>query len=142
MPRVWVFDTNVLISANLKPKSVPRQAYDKALAEGTLMRSAQTLEEFVRKIVLPKFDKYLNSSAKAHAIAEYQASSVAILVTSTVHASQDEDDNMFLDLALAANADCIVTGDPHLLTLHPLPTGQAGFQGIPILSPADFLKLF
>ena len=135
MPRVWVFDTNVLISANLKPKSVPRQAYDKALAEGTLMRSAQTLEEFVRKIALPKFDKYLNASAKVRAIAEYQASSVVVLVTPTVHASRDADDNMFLDLALASQADCIVTGDPHLLTLHP-------FRGIPIVSPADFLKLF
>ena len=135
MPRVWVFDTNVLISANLKPKSVPRQAYDKALAEGTLMRSAQTLEEFVRKIALPKFDKYLNASAKVRAIAEYQASSVVIVVTPAVHASRDEDDNMFLDIALAAHADCIVTGDPHLLTLHP-------FKTIPILSPADFLKMF
>ena len=135
MPSVWVFDTNVLISANLKPKSVPRQAYDKAMSDGTLLRSAQTLEEFVRKIALPKFDKYLNASAKVRAIAEYQASSVVVLVIPTVHASRDEDDNMFLDLALASQADCIVTGDPHLLTLHP-------FHGIPILSPADFLKLF
>lgn len=51
-----VLDTNVLISANLKPFSVPSQAYDRALDKYVVVRSAKTLEEFGRKIILPKFD--------------------------------------------------------------------------------------
>ena len=45
------------------------------------------------------------------------------------------DDNQFLELAIAANAYCIVFGDEDLLVLHP-------FYNIPIVKPADFLKLF
>ena len=53
-----------------------------------------------------------------------------------ISASKDLKDNMILELAIASNASCIITGDKkHLLSLHP-------FRGIPILSPADFLKLF
>ena len=60
--------------------------------------------------------------------------------------------NTAANFAVAVGANCIITGDGKLQALHPLPTcppydfgrraGQAGFQGIPILSPADFLKMF
>ena len=44
-------------------------------------------------------------------------------------------DNMFLGLAIAAQASCIITGDNNLLVLHP-------FRNIPILNAVDFLKYF
>lgn len=137
MPRkVFVIDTNVLISANLKPTSVSRQAYDKTLTIGLLVRSAKTLEEFARKIALAKFDKYLSAAEKTRAIVMYRYESMDVIVTEQIQASRDIKDNMFLELAVAAFADCIISGDKkHLLSLHP-------FRGIPILSPADFLKQF
>lgn len=48
---------------------------------------------------------------------------------------RDPKDNKFLELAVEANASCIVTGDKDLLVLDP-------FRGIPILTAADFLKKF
>jgi putative PIN family toxin of toxin-antitoxin system len=49
-------------------------------------------------------------------------------------ATGDPDDEMILECALAAEADCIVTGDKkHLLPLRE-------FQNIPIISPVDFLR--
>jgi uncharacterized protein len=49
-------------------------------------------------------------------------------------ATPDPDDEMILECALAADADFIVSGDKkHLLALRE-------FQGIPIISPADFLR--
>jgi putative PIN family toxin of toxin-antitoxin system len=49
-------------------------------------------------------------------------------------ATGDPDDEMILECALAAEADCIVTGDKkHLLSLRE-------FQNIPIISPVDFLR--
>lgn len=48
---------------------------------------------------------------------------------------EDEDDIMFLECALAAGADYIVSGDPHLLQLKRI-------RDIHILSPAQFLELF
>jgi predicted nucleic acid-binding protein len=49
-------------------------------------------------------------------------------------ATADPDDEMILECALAAEADFIVSGDKkHLLMLRE-------FQGIPIVSPAEFLR--
>jgi uncharacterized protein len=58
-----------------------------------------------------------------------------IEVAITVSASRDISDNMFLELALSCHAACIISGDKHLLELHP-------FQNIPILNASDFLKAF
>ena len=43
-------------------------------------------------------------------------------------------DDKFLTLAVAAQADYIISGDADLLVLHP-------FQGIHIIKPADFLDI-
>jgi putative PIN family toxin of toxin-antitoxin system len=49
-------------------------------------------------------------------------------------ATADPDDEMILECAQAAEADYIVSGDKkHLLALRQ-------FRGIPIISPADFLR--
>jgi uncharacterized protein len=49
-------------------------------------------------------------------------------------ATPDPDDEMILECGLAAEADFIVSGDKK----HLLPLGE--FQGIQIVSPADFLR--
>lgn len=56
------------------------------------------------------------------------------LVTATkkVTVCRDPKDDKFLEAALAAQTDCIVSGDADLLVLTP-------FQDIPILRPAEFL---
>jgi len=56
------------------------------------------------------------------------------LVTPTrkVTACRDPKDGKFIEAALEAQADCIVSGDADLLTLNP-------FEEIPILRPAEFL---
>lgn len=61
------------------------------------------------------------------------------LVHSTIRLpviAAQESDNRILECAIADHADCIVTGDRK----HLLPLGD--HQGIPILSPADFLRAF
>ena len=47
---------------------------------------------------------------------------------------EDPSDDRFLECAVAGKADCIVSGDKHLLKL-------AEFQGIPIMKPAAFVKM-
>ena len=48
---------------------------------------------------------------------------------------RDPKDNKFLELAISANASCIITGDKDLLVMHP-------FRGIPILNAFDFINKF
>ncbi len=48
---------------------------------------------------------------------------------------EDPDDNKFLSCAMAGGASFIVSGDKHLLNLK-------SFQGIPILTPRQFIDRF
>ncbi len=55
-------------------------------------------------------------------------------VNITLSDCSDPKDKKFLELAVAANAFCIVTGDKDLLAMHP-------FRNIAILSSSDFLQI-
>ena len=62
---------------------------------------------------------------------------IAIVVEPIVKVSiveQDESDNRYLECALAASAEYIVTGDPHLLNVQE-------YRGVKMLTPAAFLAL-
>lgn len=59
----------------------------------------------------------------------------SITPKSPFHERITRDDNHFLAAADAGRVDCLITGDPHLLTL-------GSSKGIPILSPADILSRF
>jgi putative PIN family toxin of toxin-antitoxin system len=50
-----------------------------------------------------------------------------------VRACRDPKDDKFLEVALNGKAAVTLSGDSDLLALHP-------WQGIPILSPAEYLK--
>jgi putative PIN family toxin of toxin-antitoxin system len=61
--------------------------------------------------------------------------SIATWVEPSIHirACRDARDDKFLEVAVHGKADAIVTGDADLLALDP-------FQGIAILTPADYLE--
>jgi putative PIN family toxin of toxin-antitoxin system len=97
--------------------------------------SIDTWNEFSDVFIRPKFDKY-HSFDKRIAIVENFKDSVEFFpLTETVNVCRDPKDNKYLDLAVSAHVDCIVTGDDDLLRLHP-------FRNIPILNASDFLKQF
>lgn len=135
MTKHFVLDTNVLISSQIKEGSVSADAFDKAVEVGYIVCSSSTFEEFATRFSRKKFKKYMPDEDRAEAIARIKNSVLLLEPTLEVKACRDPDDDKFLSLALASNADCIVTGDGKLKELHP-------FRGIPILSPADFLKRF
>jgi predicted nucleic acid-binding protein len=56
-------------------------------------------------------------------------------ILETESACRDPKDNNFLALALAAEADVLVSSDEDLLVLHP-------WRGIPIITPAEFMARF
>jgi putative PIN family toxin of toxin-antitoxin system len=135
MIKIFVFDTNSLISANLLPGSVNRQAYDKARETGILVYSSETFAEFSDTFARPKFNKYISKERIQAEISAFERTGQLITVSTTITASRDPKDNKFLELAVEANAICIITGDKDLLVLNP-------FRQIPILTAAEFLEKF
>ena len=135
MIKIFVFDTNILISANLSPGSVNRKAYDRAREIGIPIYSNSTLAEFAETLLRTKFDKYISVEKRLEAIAAYEKRGQLIGVSVNIDLCRDPKDNKFLELAYEAGAACIVTGDKDLLVLNP-------FEDIPILTAGEFLKVF
>ena len=134
MPRDkrYVFDANALVSALLLPDSVPRRAFDRAAAEGHILLSAPVISELEDVMRRPRLDRYISEEDRMRFLVALIRTSLLVRVSVTTTDSSDPKDNKYLELAVEGEATCIVTGDRHLLVLHP-------FRGIPILRPRDFL---
>lgn len=135
MIKVFVFDTNSLISAHLLPSSINTAAYDKAFENGVMVRSEETFAEFVEVFTRQKFDKYISLEKRLAAIEAFERKSLLVAVSTDLKACRDPKDDKFLSLAVTINADCLISGDQDLLVLNP-------FRNIPILNAPDFLRQF
>ena len=128
-----VLDTNTFISAALSPKSISYQAVEKAFLNYQIVLSKATWVELSEVIHRDKFNKYfIEFSAKSVFLTAVEQNAVFIEPTELITDCRDPKDNKFLELAVAANAPIIVTGDPDLLVLNP-------FRNITILKSGDFL---
>jgi putative PIN family toxin of toxin-antitoxin system len=131
----FVFDTNSLISAALLKNSINAKALNHALNIGRIVISEPVLQEFQEVIFRKKFDRYLSDVERLEAINRIENNSIIYFSKTEVSACRDPKDNKFLDLALAADANCIISGDQDLLVLNP-------FESIAIVPASDFLNLF
>lgn len=135
MINTFVFDTNSLISAHLLDRSESRKAYNKAIDKGILIYSDATFDEFAKTFIRSKFEKYVPLNKRMSVIREFHSRAALINVGVSINACRDPKDDKFLELAVSANASCIVSGDKDLLILHP-------FRNILILNAADFINNF
>ena len=132
---VFVIDTNTLVSAFLFKSSKPRKAFEKAVKEGKVCSSLKTYNEFREVLLRSKFDKYISDEEKLLALMQFKQLAMFFEVSETITDCRDPKDNKFLELAIAANGSCIISGDKDLLVLHP-------FRGILILNAVDFINNF
>ena len=128
----FVLDTNVVVSALLLADSIPRQAFDKALEQGTILISVPVILELADVLSRKKLNKYLLEDERMRFLIGLLKETELIDTTEPIAICRDPNDDKFLELAVDGNADYIVTGDADLLVLHP-------FRGIQILTPKDFL---
>lgn len=132
-----VLDTNVVVSGLLW-HGPPRQVVDAArTGKVSLFTTAELLEELQDVLSRPKFAKRLaEAGVTAEALVLGYAALAALVQPADIKAviATDPDDDAVLACAVAAQAEAIASGDPHLLQL-----GQ--FQEIPIVSPAQVRAL-
>ncbi len=133
-----VLDTNVLISG------VIASGYSASILDAVrreeikLVTSAHLLEEFSDVILRRHIArKYPKAAEKAESLLDFlRAFAILTAGIPDEHAiSPDRDDDFVLACALDEKADCIVSGDPHLL-------GLKTYKGIPILTPKDFVERY
>jgi putative PIN family toxin of toxin-antitoxin system len=129
---LFVFDTNVLVSAVLLSNSAAQKALYKAIEHGKIAQSLSTLDELKVVLEREKFDRYISREERIRFFASLVHDAALVEVTVSITECRDPKDNKFLELAMSAAAQTIVTGDDDLLCLNP-------FQGIAIVTPGTFL---
>lgn len=131
-----VFDTNVVVSGRLwsgSPKAALNAAYH---GRAQIVISEALLDELGDVLRRPKLAKRLQLiNLSPQEIVEDHLRFTEVVEAVTLPSSivrNDPDDDHVLACALGGGANCIVTGDPHLLQL-------GFFQTVPILTVTDFL---
>ena len=127
-----VIDTNCFVSRLLTPKSINSQAVRYAFDHHLILISSETLTELEMVLSRKKFDNYVSLEDRQKFILYLNNLAEIIDVVNHVEVCRDPKDDKFLSLAIAGNANLIITGDEDLLVLK-------SYQNIPILSPKYFL---
>jgi uncharacterized protein len=127
-----VLDTNAAVSGLLW-HGTPGKLIDAAHAGSvTLYATAPLLAELRGVLGRGKFTRHLQTrSLNATQIFEGYAALATVVVPAIIAPIiiDDPDDDAVLACAVAARADLVVSGDPHLLTLEQ-------YEGVPIVTPA------
>jgi uncharacterized protein len=129
----FVLDTNVIVSALLSPRSVPRQAFDLAFVRGTVLISDVIIAELDDVLRRPKFNRYISEDDRSQFLAKFIQDAIFTEVTEIITDCRDPKDNKFLELAVSGSAQYIVSGDADLLVLHP-------FRDVSIVTPQVFVS--
>jgi putative PIN family toxin of toxin-antitoxin system len=109
IPRV-VLDTNVVVSALLKPDSLEDQVLRLGLAGRLqLCLSAEIVAEYA--LVLPRAKFKLQPEEVRQALARLRGASTMFSPVRTIGVSKDDPDNRFLECAEVAGAKYLVTGN-------------------------------
>lgn len=126
-----VLDSNVLISAVVfggKPREILERVFRGGL---TLIVSPAILDEVEAVLGGEKF-RFSGDAARV-VVQEIESSAVVVNPTTAVSVVPDDpDDNQVIACALDGRADCLISGDQHLLKI-------GRYSSLPIVKPADFL---
>jgi putative PIN family toxin of toxin-antitoxin system len=137
-----VLDTNVLISAFVSRTGAPAQIF--ALwrsGDIEIIVSRETLDELVRVLSYPRVTRYLRyTPEQIESFLDLLRVGTEMIEAESLEdvtvVNDDPDDDKFFALALAAQAQYIISGDK----AHVLPIGQ--YEGIHVVAPATFLRMF
>jgi uncharacterized protein len=110
LPLRLVIDTNVIVSAALKPESLQRTTFLIAVTRPSrLYVSRPILEEY--EDVLSRPELGIRKGIRLQLIQLIKNHSHMVAPTRRLEVAGDPDDNMFLECADAAGADYLITGN-------------------------------
>ena len=126
-----VIDTNILISAigwDAKPEECLEMVFDGKIQAFATQPMIDELSEVL------EYDKFDFSGKEKQKFLEITVSEFQFTdPEASVEAVEDPDDNKFLECAISASADYIISGDSDLLELKE-------YQNITITTPERFLE--
>ena len=92
------------------------------------------MAELAEVVQREKFDRWRNPPARLEIATRLLKAMRPVKIVERIQVCRDPKDDKFLELAVNGRADFLISSDLDLRVLHP-------FQGIPIISPPDFVDL-
>ncbi len=127
-----VFDASTLVSASIGRGSMPDRAVRHAFAAEHVAVSEATMAELLAVLARPRLARFIDPELRDELLLLLDTYGVFFTPSERVTDCRDRKDDKYLELALAAAAWAIVSGDDDLLVLHP-------WRGVRILRPAAYL---
>jgi len=132
LPLRLVIDTNVLVSAALKPEGLQRTVFLLAITKpARLYVSRSIMEEYLHVLSRPELK--IRKGLRRQLLQLVKNHSHTVTPWQRLEVTGDADDNMFLECADAARADYLVTGN-----LRHFPRF---WKKTKVISPREFLGL-
>ena len=114
-----VFDTSSLVPMCLHPDRLPAQILRQAFKQHDVYASSATFYELEQVLKRDKFDAWQPLFNRLAWLHEFKLNVHFAEPVELVDDCRDKKDNQFSDIAIAANADILVSSDVHLLELNP-----------------------
>ncbi|MCB9033096.1 MAG: putative toxin-antitoxin system toxin component, PIN family [Chitinophagales bacterium] len=131
-----VIDTNVFISSIIGQLGYPRRIFDELVLtnEIQICLSETVLLEYYEVANRERFKKYKDFNKKANELIEaIKLKAIWFSPKEEIDILPDKDDNKFIELAVEANANYIVTGNTNDFII-------TEFRGIKIYTPKQFYE--
>lgn len=129
-----VFDASTIVGAALKADSVPERALLRAEEVDVLALSAAVDGEIAQVLNRAKFGAAIPAQRRERLLRTLRETAIWFDPAVRIADCRDPKDDIYLELALAAGAEIIVSSDDDLLVLDP-------WRGVRILKPAAYLAL-
>lgn len=127
-----VVDTNVLVSAALKPESLQRTVFLIAMTKpARLYVSQPILDEYADVLARPELR--IRKGVRLQLLQLIKNRSILIAPRQRIEASADPDDNIFIECADAARADYLITGNRKHFPRF--------WKGTKIIAPREFIDV-
>lgn len=134
-----VLDTNIYVSALMKPTSIPGKLLKKIIEDNSfeIVISELICEEIQRVLFYPKIRKFIMGSDEDIKHWIQGIGIISHMVIPIIHEEiiiyDDPDDDKFILAAIEGKAKFIISGDKHLLKLKK-------YQNIQIISAQEFFS--
>jgi len=129
---VIVLDASTLVSATFNSHGVPARAVEHALSVDRVAISEPVMTELLDVLYRPGIARFIKPESSSQLLGQLVALGVSFEPVERVTDCRDPKDNKYLELALTAKAERIISSDTDLLVLHP-------WRSVRILRPADYL---
>ena len=134
-----VLDANIFVSAVIKPRSNPGAVLNLIHSDRILLAtSPDILAEVDRVLLYPKLQRLHGLSPKEISLFIIDISTDAHVTPGRIKLEvieKDPTDNKYLECAIEAEADYIISGDRHL-------TDIEIYEDIRIVDPSTFLQIY